>query len=169
MNHRISKLVSLGLVVIFCWAIPLVVTASDVNQTMKAKVTHYAVSMTYIPVGDQPGHVLGVTRRAGQAVLDIGETAKYSSVYCFDFSRSKGGKTEGYTKFDFDDGSNLEFSWIADTSVDSNGHLIAEGKGKIFSGAGRFKNIEGTSVFTGKEEQPGTITAEATITYTIAK
>ncbi len=140
--------------------------ATEPAKTMKVHVTNYPVVVTLLPAGDEDGHVLGTARREGQAVIDDGETAKYSTVFGFDTHRGKGGSSQGYTRFEFADGSRIIISWTATVIFDKTGASSSEGQGTIAAGIGRFEGVKGACTFTAKEEKTGAIVADATVTYT---
>lgn len=148
---------------------------SKLAQIMQFEVTNYIVSAEWIPVGDEDGHVMGIQKREGQAVLDSGENAEYSFVGSFDIPVGKDGKANGYTKLNFEDGSLIILSWTSDLPYFAGeGKLPSnKGQGTIIKGTGRFVGIEGTSVFSGRQLKPAaedlkfTAVANVTITYTL--
>jgi len=103
-----------------------------------------------------------------------GETAKYSTVSTFDARRgSKIGTSQGYSKFTFEDGSVILFSWTAEMTREQDGLPANHGQGIIIKGTGRFEGIVGTSAFSGKQLKPAAddpklaTVQHATITYTL--
>jgi hypothetical protein len=165
MNIRKSAALLLAGIIILCS--PAMPVSAEAAKSMKVHVIHYPVAVTLLPVGDEEGHALGLTRREGQGESDDGEKAKYSTVFSFDVRRGKGGSIEGYTRFDFADGSRIFIAWTAWSTVDKAGVSSSEGQGRIVAGTGRFANIEGTCSFTAKEAKSGAIVAEAVISYTL--
>lgn len=144
------------------------------ENIMQFEVTNYIVSAEWIPVGDEEGHVMGIQKREGRAVLSSGEKAGYSFVGTFDIPKGEDGKANGYTKLDFDDGSLIMLSWTSGLPlINGIGELpYNKGEGKIIKGTGRFQDIKGTSVFSGRQLRPAsedpkyTAVANVMITYT---
>lgn len=148
--------------------------AATAPQTLQVEATSYSVSVQWLPVGDEAGHVIGIQQREGEAVLSCGETAQYSTVSTFDARRgSKAGTSQGYSKFTFADGSLILFSWTAEITREQDGLTANYGQGTIIKGTGRFAGIAGTSVFSGKQLKPAadepklTTVQTATITYVL--
>jgi hypothetical protein len=150
--------------------LPVTPVAAQTTQTLQVKAT-ITSSSQWLPVGDEDGHVIGMGKGEGEAVLSNGETAKYSNVSTFDPRRGKGGTSEGYTRFIFSDGSGIVFYWTARITVGQDGLSSSEGEGIITKGTGRFEGIEGTSVFSSKvqlsQDSKRITVADATITYTL--
>lgn len=118
---------------------------------VEARIT---TSAQWQPVGDEDGHVIGMGKGEGEAILSNGETAKYTNVLTFDSRRGKGGTSEGYTKFTFADNSLIIFYWWSQNGVDKEGLSTSAGEGTIIKGTGRYAGIQGTSVFTSRQLKP---------------
>lgn len=165
---KIRRLLLL-LVAFSCLARPVPLAAAAAVHTVQVEAT-ITSSAQWLPVGDEEGHVIGLAKGEGQAVLSSGETAKYANVSTFDSRRGQGGFSEGYTRFTFADGSEIFFYWTARISAGQNGLSTSSGEGVIVKGSGRFAGIEGTSAFTSRVElrdaQRVTV-ATATLTYTL--
>lgn len=171
-NKKLSVLLSVFICVI-SWFLPAACIAATAPQTLQVEATSYSVSSQWLPVGDEAGHVIGMAQREGAAVLS-GETATYSTVSTFDARRgSKMGTSQGYSKFTFEDGSVILFSWTAEMTREQDGLPANQGQGIIIKGTGRFEGIAGTSAFSGKQLKPAaedpklTTVQHATITYTL--
>ncbi len=135
--------------------------------TLRVHVINYPVAVTLLPAGDEEGHALVLVRREGEAVLDSEEKARYSTVFSVDIRRAKGGSSQGYTRFDFADGSRIVISWTAAVGIGDDGLSRTTGQGRVVAGAGRFADIDGTCAFTAKEEKSGAIVADAELSYTL--
>jgi hypothetical protein len=120
------------------------------TETVQVETTSCLVSAQWLSVGDVEGHVIGLQKREGEAVLVSGETGKYLNVFTLDFQRGKGGTAVGYSKFTFEDGSSILCSWKASIVVHEE-LFSKEGEGTIVKGTGRFEGIKGTVSFTGKQ------------------
>lgn len=153
------------------FAVPWAVAGTE--AVLEVKVTHRAVSQSSFHAGDDERHFVGVGQREGEAVFNNGETARYSNVFTFDAYPGKPVPSEGYTKFLFADGSWFALSWQARTATGKDVLSVSEGQGTIVKGAGRYKGIKGTAVFSGKELRPAsqdpgrTTVMNATITCTL--
>ncbi len=152
-----------------CLAATPAVALAAKDVTVDAKVTMSGPSPTMLPAGDDPGHIVGLGKRAGEAVFSDGRKAKYSNVFFMDFQKGKSAAVWGYTKMVFGDGDWLYFKW--DSTVvgrDENGPLMA-GKGTILSGAGTYKGIKGAVKFKNRKlPGPDRVTeASAVFTYTL--
>lgn len=148
--------------------------AEAATQTLQVDAASHIVSPAqWLPVGDEPGHVIGLQQREGEGVFSNGETAVYSTVSTFDSRRAKGGTSTGYSKFTFADGSQIIFSWTSEFVREADGLQSNQGQGTIIKGTGRFEGIQGGSVFSGKQLKPVsedptvTLTQNATLTYTL--
>jgi len=148
--------------------------AKMLEQKRQFEVTNYIVSAEWLPVGDEEGHVMGIQKREGTAVFTDGESAKYSFVGTFDIPNGKEGTANGYTKLEFEDQSLIMISWTSELPW-SNGKLPTNtGRGTIIKGTGRFKGIQGKSVFSGRqlkaaaEDPKGTAIASVMLTYTLS-
>lgn len=152
---------------------PALQVKAESEHILQVEATNYVISSQWLPVGDEAGHVIGMNQREGQGIFSNGEIAKYSVVSTFDVRRTKGGTAHGYSKFTFDDGSLLIFSWTAEITQSQDGLPFNQGQGTIITGTGRFEGISGKSVFSGiqlkaaGEDTKLTSVANATITYTI--
>lgn len=169
LRRWVSVMILIGLVVVCSFAF------AQPRQTLEVEATSWIVSSQGLPVGDEAGHSIGIQKREGSAVFRDGQTAQYSTVSNFDFRRGRGGTSSGYSKFTFDDGSTLIFSWTAAITVGADGLSLNKGKGTIIQGTGKFAGIKGTSVFSGRQLKPaaegpkGTAVQQATIQYTLTK
>lgn len=161
------------LIGIFLAQAQMSVASAETEQSWQVEATSYIVSSQWLPVGDEAGHAIGMQQREGEATFSNGETAKYSTVSTFDSRRSKGGTSQGYSKFTFQDGSSIILSWAAEIIRNQDGLPFNQGQGTIIGGAGRFEGIKGRSVFSGKqlkaaaEDAKLTALQQATIYYTL--
>lgn len=159
-----------GLLLGVLWlALPIAAEAAT-NHTLQVEATISSTSQ-WAPVGDEDGHVIGMSKGEGEAVLSNGEMAHYSNVSTFDTRRGLGGNSEGYTRFTFDDGSTIFFYWTARITIGANGLSASNGEGTMTVGTGRFAGIEGSSVFTSQAkilaDGKRVTVANATLTYTL--
>lgn len=149
---------------------PTAPALTGATQTVQVEAT-ITSSSEWLPVGDEAGHVIGMGKGEGVAAFSDGATAKYSNVSTFDTRQGKGGTSQGYTKFTFDGGSCIFFSWTAELTLDKNGLPSSAGKGTIIKGTGRFEGIKGTSIFSSKvkilPDSKHIAISNATITYTL--
>ena len=164
-----------GLVVLILLVSLSTLVSAQSAQTLEVEATSYIVSSQWLPAGDEAGHSIGMQQRAGKASFSDGNTAQYSTVSNFDFRRGKGGSSSGYSKFTFDDGATIVFSWTAKATIGEDGLTLNEGQGIILKGTGRFAGIKGTSSFSGKQLKPaaedpkGAAIQHATIKFTLPK
>ncbi|AIF50827.1 hypothetical protein [Pelosinus sp. UFO1] len=171
-KNRFVALMTILIGIIWICA-PVVTVSAETEHSLQVEATSYIVSSQWLPAGDEAGHVIGMTQREGEAIFSNGETAKYSTVSTFDSRRSKGGTAQGYSKFAFDDGSLIVFSWISEIIRTQDGLPLNQGQGTIIKGTGRFEGIKGVSAFSGKQlksvEDDTKLTSfqNATITYTL--
>ncbi len=133
--------------------------------TFQADTTSWLGSAQWLPVGDSPGHAIGLQKREGDAVLSSGETAKYSNIFTLDFRQGKGGTAVGYSTFTFADGSTIMFSWTCDITV-ANAMFAKEGQGTLLKGTGRFADLQGTATFEGRQLKPQSEDPKVTATTT---
>lgn len=145
------------------------------SQKLEVEATSCPVNSHWLAAGDEAGHSVGIQQRQGDSKFSDGTTAKYTTVSTIDFRRGKGGTSTGYSKFTFEDGSLIIFSWKAKVTIGEGGLSYNEGQGKIIKGAGRFEGIEGSSVFAGRQLKPlaedpkGTVLQNATITFKLPR
>jgi len=156
------------------WIItPVVTVAAETAHSVQVEATSQAILSQWLAAGDEAGHSIGMQQRDGEAVFSSGETAKYSTVSTFDSRRNKGGTAQGYSKFTFNDGSLIIFSWVAELTRTQEGLPFNQGRGTIIKGTGRFEGIRGGSVFKGQQLKSAaddpklTAGQSATITYTL--
>lgn len=164
-----------GLVVLILLMSLSTLVSAQSAQTLDVEATSYIVSSQWLPAGDEAGHSIGMQQRAGMANFSDGSVAQYSTVSNFDFRRGKGGSSSGYSKFTFNDGATIVFSWTAKMIIGEYGLTLNEGQGIILKGTGRFAGIKGTSSFSGRqlksaaEDPKGSAIQNATIRYTLPK
>ncbi|MDF2634740.1 MAG: hypothetical protein K0R78_1614 [Pelosinus sp.] len=169
-NFVVVMTILVGIIWLFT---PIALVSAEAEQTLQVEATNYVISSQWLPVGDEAGHVIGMNQREGEGVFSNGETAKYSVISTFDARRSKGGIAQGYSKFTFDDGSLIIFSWTTEFARSQEGLPFNQGQGTIIAGTGRFAGITGVSAFSSKQLKPAsedpklTMVANATITYTL--
>ena len=147
----------------------------DADQSLiaKVKITHRAISGQSLPAPDEKGHVVGIGQRQGKVDFNGKESAKYESTAMVDGWIGKKGIYKGYSKYTFEDGSAIFFSWTAEGRRNANGLPTQQGTGSIQGGTGRFKGIQGHAVFTTTQLKPTsedptrTSVADSVIVYTL--
>ena len=166
MATKKSMCVLFGILVISAWVLGSTVQAGA--ETMKGRNIQTATKRETIAVGDEEGHILGLTIMQGLAFIENGEIAKVKSQVAGDYIPQKGGQLIGYTTYTFEDGATIVLRFQRLMNPDGS----ATAKSEIVKGTGRFEGIKGRSSITGKnfpETKDGAARASTdfTMTYTL--
>jgi hypothetical protein len=143
----------------WCLAVMLAVwmlapTLKASAETRKFKVNNQVTKFEYIPILDSPGHIVGLFERQGDVLFEDGEKAKQILRGTIDFDRGK-GTFQSYSLFTFDDGSTTIAKVEGTFEIPPGGKLpVSKGNGKYIKGSGRYKGIQGTYTFNGKQTKP---------------
>ena len=129
----------------------------------------------YIPILDNPGHIVGIFERQGEVEFENGEKATQILRGTIDINRGK-GTFQGYSLFTFEDGSTTIAKVEGTHGIPSGKKLpISHVKGKYIKGTGRYQGIEGKVAFEGKQVKPyggehkADMEVEGTVEYTLPK
>ncbi len=157
--------------VISLWALTSVVQAGEIIR--KGKINSVITKMQAIPIPGLPGRVIGFYERQGEATYEDGETAKQILRCTFDMNRGA-GPFQGYSQLTFKDGSAMLVKIEGVMIAPEKGKLpTGKGTGKYIDGTGRFKGIQGTISFNVTVLKPfageskGDALVEVTGTYTL--
>lgn len=161
------------LIMAVCLAAPASLAKAAETNSLKLDIFHQGARPTLLPAGDEPGHVVGMGKRQGQAIGSDGSKAKFENVYTMDAWQGRKTVVWSNVKLTFADGSWIFIQNLTVSTPDQSGKLIGKGKGKIVKGGGRFKGITGTFETTasrvepGSKHPPGTRAVAALLTYTL--
>ena len=150
------------------------ITAVQVNaETSKWKINNQITKMQAIPIPDSPGRAIGFFERQGDVQYENGDTATQILRCTFDMVRGL-GSFQGYSQLIFKDGSTALVKVEGVMTKPKKGKLpTGHGTGKYIDGTGRFKGIQGKNTFKVKMLKPfageskGDALVEVTATYTL--
>lgn len=178
MAIRWTQKIMLSLVLVLMAALCLAPASAGAKDskatTVKMKVISSGPPATKLPVGDDPGHTIGITQVTGTATLSDGQKAKYQAVMASDIYIGWFAKSWGYSKLTFKDGSTVITKWkSAFTGTNKAGNYIFKGGGAIEKGTGAYFGIKGKLTFAGlifppdKGHPTGYLDSDAVWTYTL--
>ena len=138
--------------IISVWVLTSVAQAGEV--TRKFKINNKITKMQAIPIPGSPGRVIGFYERQGDVKHEDGETAKQILRCTFDMVRGV-GPFQGYSQIIFKDGSMFLLKVEGVVIKPKEGKLpTGHGTGKYIEGTGRFKGIQGNNTFKFKMLKP---------------
>ena len=119
----------------------------------KGRTVYHFVKVEVMPVGNVPGHVVGIVDARGLIFPDTGEVGTYSGKIIFDLTNGA-GSPQSYWVTTFEDKSTIMTLNKAVTTPRPDGTSTFEGTATYIGGTGRFAGIKGTTSFTGKRMAP---------------
>ncbi len=145
-------------------ALPLAGAEKVVQE--KGRNVYHVVKAEAIPVGDVPGHIVGVAELRGLSFPDTGEVGTYSIKATLDLTNGM-GTTETYAMTTFEDKSTMISLAKSSVTARPDGTSTFEGTYTYIGGTGRFEGIQGGGSYTGKRLAPLTpgLTADAFLDY----
>lgn len=173
MATKKSMWILYGILIISAWVLGFAIQAGA--ETMKCKSSGNAVKREVMQIPDVEGHRIVIIMREGVAFFEDGEVAAAKSFSTSDVIAGKGGLSQGYSLYTFEDGSTIIASFRQVLEADPKGKLeyYTKTTGEILKGTGRFEGIKGSSSATGKQfktekgELTGKSTSDYTFTYTL--
>jgi hypothetical protein len=123
------------------------------SMEWKGRTVYHMTKVEAIPVGDVPGHVIGIADARGLTFIDNGEVATYLSRICFDFTNGNGPHW-AYGVTTYEDGSTTVVKAEGTTTALPGGASTFEGTLSYIKGTGRFEGIQGGGTYTGKRVAP---------------
>jgi hypothetical protein len=114
-----------------------------------------------VPVGDVPGHVMGVIGFAGLTFYEDGTVATHTNPATFDLTDGA-GPHQGWVVHTFDDGSTaIEHYQGRATLIEGGARTVVEGTYTCEGGTGRFEGLAGEGTYQG--ERFGRLEAGASV------
>jgi hypothetical protein len=132
-------------------ALPLAGAEKTVNE--KGRVVIHVVKVEAMPVGDVPGHIVGVTDQRGLIFPDTGEVGTWSGKVILDLTNGT-GTTQTDAVITFEDKSTMITLSKTAVTAHSDGTRTFEGTYTYIGGTGRFAGIQGGASYTGKGMAP---------------
>ena len=132
------------------------VPAAHADRTVKEKsraVYHFA-KVEVMPVGDVPGHIVGLADQRGLTTNDAGEVGVWASKVYLDLTNGI-GPHQTYTVITFEDKSTMVTQARGTTAgAAADGSSTFEGTFVYIGGTGRFAGIQGRGSYRGKRMAP---------------
>jgi hypothetical protein len=151
---RACRLALLGMAVL----IPAVHAADDVGSGRRVQSV---TTVQSVPVGDAPGHEMGVVAFAGLTFFANGEIATHTNPATFDLTNGS-GPHQGWVVHTFDDGSTAVERYAGRALLTADGQrTVVEGTFTCAGGSGRFAGLKGEGTYRG--ERFGRLAAGANV------
>ena len=141
----------IGFVVLLVFATISLAGAKTVTE--KGRTVYHMVKVEVIPVGDIPGHIVGVADARGLTFVENGDVATYLNRILFDFTNGTGPHW-GYGVTTFPDGSTMVIKFEGTTTALEGGASSFKGTYIYVGGTGRFEGVQGKASYTGKRAAP---------------
>jgi len=132
-------------------ALPLAGAEKTVQE--KGRQVYHVVKVEVMPVGDVPGHVVGIVDARGLTFPDTGEVATCSLKITFDVTNGT-GPHQTYAVTTFEDKSTVITLAKGVTTARPDGTSTFEGTFTYIGGTGRFAGVQGGGSYTGKRMAP---------------
>jgi hypothetical protein len=132
-------------------AVPLAGAEKTVQEN--GRQVYHVVKVEVMPVGDVPGHVVGIVESRGLSFPETGEVGTWSSKVILDLTNGT-GTTQTYAVTTFEDKSTTIMLAKSVVTSRPDGSSTFEGTATYIGGTGRFAGIQGGSSYTGKRMAP---------------
>ena len=151
---RACRLALLGMAAL----IPAAQAADDLGSGRRVQSV---TTVQSVPVGDAPGHVIGVIVFGGLTFYANGAIATHTNPATFDLTDGS-GPHRGWVVHSFDDGSTAVERYEGRAILAADGQkTVVEGTFTCEGGSGRFAGLEGQGTYRG--ERFGRLTAGANV------
>ena len=138
--------------------VPAAHAADDIGSGRRVQAV---TSIQTVPVGDTPGHELGVVAFAGLSFFANGEIATHTNPATFDLTDGS-GPHQGWVVHTFDDGSTAIERYEGRAILSEDGaKTVIEGNFTCTGGSGRFAGLKGEGTYRG--ERFGRLAAGASV------
>lgn len=140
---RACRLALLGMAAL----VPATQAADDLGNGRRVQSV---TTVQTVPVGDAPGHVMGVIAFGGLTFYKNGEIATHTNLATFDLTDGTGSH-QGWVVHTFDDGSIAveQYEGRAILTADRKKTLV-DGTFTCRGGSGRFAGLEGKGIYRGQ-------------------
>ena len=140
---RACRLALLGMAVL----VPATQAADDLGSGRRVQSV---TTVQTVPVGDAPGHVMGVIAFGGLTFYANGEIATHTNPAIFDLTDGS-GPHRGWVVHSFDDGSTAVERYEGRAILAADGQkTVVEGTFICAGGSGRFARLQGEGTYRGE-------------------
>ena len=119
----------------------------------KSRTVYHMTKVEAIPVGDVPGHIIGIADARGLFFIEGGEVGAFSNKIWFDYTNGNGSHW-AYSINTFPDGSTRVNKAQGTTTALPSGESTFEGTFTFVRGTGRWEGIQGGGSYTRKRLAP---------------